>query len=65
VLFRSLGNSRLGEVVDRLGADLVVHGHAHHGAPVGKTTGGIPVYNVALVILQQQDPPMPYRVFDI
>jgi hypothetical protein len=25
-----LGSSRLGEVIDRNGADLVVHGHAHH-----------------------------------
>lgn len=64
-IFPYLGNSRLAEVVDRHGANLVVHGHAHHGSPDGKTTGGVPVHNVALHILQQQNPPVPYRIFDI
>lgn len=64
-IFPYLGSSRLAEVVDRHGANLVVHGHAHHGSPEGRTTGGIPVHNVAMHILQKQDPPMPYKVFDI
>lgn len=64
-IFPYLGNSRLSEVADRHGADLILHGHAHHGSPDGKTTGGIPVHNVALHILQSQDPPVPYRVFDV
>jgi uncharacterized protein len=60
-----LGTSRLAEVVDRHGADLIVHGHAHHGSLEGKTTGGIPVHNVAITLLQSQKPPAAYRVFDI
>src|SRR5690242_18935458 len=52
-----LGTSRLAEVIDRHGANLVIHGHAHHGEAEGKTTGGIPVHNVALAILQSADPP--------
>jgi uncharacterized protein len=60
-----LGTSRLAEVVDRHGADLVLHGHAHHGKLEGKTTGGSPVYNVAITLLQEQQPPAVYRVFDI
>lgn len=64
-IFPYLGNSRLSEVADRHGANLIVHGHAHHGSADGKTTGGIPVHNVALQILQQQNPPCPYRVFDV
>lgn len=60
-----LGTSRLAEVVDRHGADLIVHGHAHHGSLVGKTTAGIPVHNVAITLLQSQKPPAAYRVFDI
>jgi uncharacterized protein len=64
-IYPYLGNSRFAEVVDRHGASLVVHGHAHHGSADGKTTAGIPVYNVALSILQRLDPPMPYRVFDV
>lgn len=43
-----LGNSALGRVVDRHKVDLVLHGHAHIGAPEGTTPGGIPVRNVAL-----------------
>jgi Icc-related predicted phosphoesterase len=64
-IFPYLGTSRLAEVVDRHGANLVIHGHAHHGAREGKTTGGIPVYNVALHLLQTMDPPAAYRIFDV
>jgi uncharacterized protein len=64
-IYPYLGSSRLAEVIDRHGADLVVHGHAHHGSPEGKTTAGIPVHNVAMHILQQQNPPIPYKVFEV
>jgi Icc-related predicted phosphoesterase len=64
-IYPYLGNSRLAEVIDRHGANLVVHGHAHHGTADGRTTSGIPVHNVALSILQRQTPPMPYRVFEV
>ncbi|HEY1657852.1 MAG TPA: hypothetical protein VGG14_05875 [Candidatus Sulfotelmatobacter sp.] len=53
------------EVVDRHGADLVLHGHAHNGQLEEKTTGGSPVYNVAITLLQQRQPPSDYRVFDL
>ncbi len=64
-IFPYLGTSRLSEVVDRHGANFIVHGHAHHGTREGKTVGGIPVYNVALHLLQSQDPPRAYRIFDV
>jgi len=64
-IFPYLGTSRLGEVVDRHGANLIVHGHAHHGGREGKTVGGIPVYNVALHLLQDLQPPAAYRLFDV
>jgi len=64
-IFPFLGTTRLAEVVDRHGADLVVHGHAHHGQLEGKTTGGTPVYNVAITLLQAREPSTAYRVFDI
>lgn len=60
-----LGTSRLAEVIDRHGADLVVHGHAHHGTLEGKTLSGIPVHNVAITLLQSQSPSAAYRVFDV
>jgi Icc-related predicted phosphoesterase len=60
-----LGSSRLAEVIDRHGAKLALHGHAHHGKPDGKTTGGVPVHNVALSLLMQHNGGKPYRVFDV
>jgi uncharacterized protein len=64
-IFPFLGTSRLAEVVDRHGADLVLHGHAHSGQLEGKTAGGVPVQNVAITLLQAQQPSTIYRVFDI
>jgi Icc-related predicted phosphoesterase len=64
-IFAFMGTTRLAEVVDRHGADLVLHGHAHHGKLEGKTIGGSPVYNVAITLLQAQQPSAAYRVFDI
>jgi Icc-related predicted phosphoesterase len=60
-----LGSSRLSEVIDRHGAVLALHGHAHHGRPDGKTTGGVPVHNVALSLLMQHNGGKPYRVFEV
>ncbi len=52
-LYPFLGSSLLCDPIDRLGADLVVHGHAHYGAERGQTEAGIPVRNVALPVLQR------------
>ncbi len=60
-----LGSSRLAEVIDRHQAVIAFHGHAHHGKPDGKTIGGVPVHNVAVSLLMAQDPPRPYRVFEV
>jgi Icc-related predicted phosphoesterase len=46
-----LGSYLLAEAVDRAGADLVVHGHAHRGSRTGTTPGGIPVRNVAAPVI--------------
>lgn len=60
-----LGSSRLAEVIDRHGAKLALHGHAHHGKPDGKTSGGVPVHNVALSLVMQHNGGKPYKVFDV
>jgi len=60
-----LGSSRLAEVIDRHQAAIAFHGHAHHGKLNGKTTGGVPVHNVALSLLMGADGGKPYRVFDV
>jgi uncharacterized protein len=64
-IFPFMGTSRLAEVVDRHGADLVVHGHAHHGKIEGRTTAGVPVHNVAISLLQAQKLPSVYKIFDL
>src|SRR5690606_20679613 len=52
-------------VVDRYeNVKLVLHGHAHRGAPEGRTARGVPVYNVALPVLRTLGD-TPYRVFEV
>lgn len=64
-IFPFMGTSRLAEVVDRHGADLVVHGHAHNGKLAGRTPTGVTVHNVAISLLQAQQPSSVYRIFDL
>jgi Icc-related predicted phosphoesterase len=65
-LFPFLGSSRLEEPLNRYGVTAVFHGHAHNGSLQGYTTGGIPVYNVALPLLQKAFPGQPqYRLVDV
>jgi len=56
-----LGSYLLGEAVDRAGADLVLHGHAHRGKEKAATPGGIHVRNVALPVLNRAFRPLPPR----
>ena len=55
-----LGSYLLAEAVDRAGADLVLHGHAHRGTERGMTPGGIKVRNVAQPVIDA-----PFRVFEL
>lgn len=47
-----LGSGRLAGPIGMHRPDLVVHGHAHHGTPVG-TIGSVPVHNVAVQVTGQ------------
>ena len=65
-IFPFLGSSRLEEPLNRYAASVVFHGHAHRGHPEGKTSAGVPVYNVALPLLQHLYPDRsPFRVVEI
>jgi Icc-related predicted phosphoesterase len=55
-IFPFLGSSRLEEPLNRYRVALAVHGHAHRGAPEGRTSSGIPVYNVALPLMKRLFP---------
>jgi uncharacterized protein len=62
-LFPFLGTSRLAEAIDRRGVDVIIHGHAHHGSPYGRTPGNIPVYNVSRFV-QMEHAGKPYCVLE-
>jgi Icc-related predicted phosphoesterase len=65
-IFPFLGSSRLEEPLSRFDVTAVFHGHAHKGAPEGKTHTGIPVYNVAHQVLEKAYPDRPaFRLFEL
>lgn len=51
-IYPFLGSYLLAEAIDEGYADLVFHGHAHHGVEKGFTPRGIPVRNVALPVIR-------------
>jgi Icc-related predicted phosphoesterase len=65
-IFPFLGSSRLEDPINRYQVDAVLHGHAHHGSPEGRTTAGVPVYNVSMPLLRRHfaDRP-PFRVLEV
>jgi Icc-related predicted phosphoesterase len=65
-IFPWLGSSRLEEPLTRYQVSAVVHGHAHKGSPEGRTTTGIPVYNVSLPLLRARYPDQPaFRIIEV
>src|SRR3954468_16027836 len=65
-IFPFLGSSRLEDPLSRFDVTAVFHGHAHKGAPEGKTQTGIPVYNVAHAVLKASYPDRPpFRIFEV
>jgi Icc-related predicted phosphoesterase len=65
-IFAYLGCGRLEEPLHNYPVDAVFHGHAHHGAPEGRTANGIPVYNVALPLLRvTMTDQVPIRVVEL
>lgn len=65
-IFPFLGSSRLEDPLTRFEVTAVFHGHAHKGAPEGKTSSGIPVFNVAYAVLKANYPDRPpYRLFEV
>jgi Icc-related predicted phosphoesterase len=48
-----LGSYLLAQSIDRAGADICIHGHAHGGSEKGVTPGGVPVRNVAQAVIKR------------
>ena len=57
-IFPFLGSYFLAEAIDRGGAHLALHGHAHGGSEKGVTPGGVNVRNVAVPVINAA-----YRVY--
>jgi uncharacterized protein len=51
-IYPFLGSSRLLSPIETLGADVIFHGHAHHGSYRGATPAGIHVFNVSMQVLE-------------
>lgn len=65
-IFPYLGSGRLEEPINRYRVTTVFHGHAHRGTPEGRTSTGIPVYNVAMPLLTRINPDrLPYLVVNL
>jgi|SRR5688572_4640041 Icc-related predicted phosphoesterase len=58
-IFPYLGSGRLEEPINRYRVSAVFHGHAHRGTAEGRTTTGVPVYNVAMPLLARLNPDRP------
>lgn len=57
-IYPFLGSYLLAEAIDSVGADLVLHGHAHGGREKGATAAGVPVRNVAQPVIRR-----PYGIY--
>lgn len=64
-IFPFLGNDRLAEPLDRFGAAVAFHGHAHIGTFRGQTPGGVPVFNVSHALLKRDGIGEMYYVHEI
>jgi Icc-related predicted phosphoesterase len=65
-IYPFLGSSRFEEPLTRYSVSAVFHGHAHRGSPEGRTSSGIPVFNVCLPLLKTLYPDRPpFRLFEV
>src|SRR5262245_3224512 len=64
-IYPFLGSSRLEEPLERYSVSAAFHGHAHRGQPEGRTTKGVPVFNVSWPLLQKVRPERPFHVLEL
>lgn len=64
-IYPFLGCSRLAEPLNRHKVVAAFHGHAHTGSLEGHTTDGVPVYNVAIPILQKSGNRWPFYLLEV
>ena len=64
-IYPFLGCSRLEDPINRFPVSAVFHGHAHHGAPEGRTRTNVPVYNVSASLMREVFPDRPFRLIEV
>jgi len=65
-IFPFLGSSRLEGPLNRFAVHAVFHGHAHAGTLQGKTSEGIPVFNVSQPLLEKLQPDkLPFHLLEV
>jgi Icc-related predicted phosphoesterase len=64
-IYPFLGCSRLEDPIARFPVSAVFHGHAHHGAPEGRTRNNVPVYNVSASLMRAVFPDRPFRLIEL
>jgi Icc-related predicted phosphoesterase len=64
-IYPFLGCSRLEDPITRFPVSAVFHGHAHHGAPEGRTRTNVPVFNVCASLMREVFPDRPFRVIEL
>ena len=64
-IYPFLGCSRLEDPITRFPVSAVFHGHAHHGAPEGRTRTNVPVFNVSASLMREVFPDRPFRVIEV
>lgn len=65
-IYPFLGSSRLEEPLTRYPVDVILHGHAHHGCPEGRSQSGAPVFNVSMPLLRRTWPDRPaFRIVEL
>lgn len=64
-IYPFLGCSRLEDPLTRFPVTAVFHGHAHHGAPEGRTRTNVPVYNASASLMRERFPARPFALVEI
>jgi Icc-related predicted phosphoesterase len=64
-IYPFLGCSRLEDPITRFPVTAVVHGHAHHGQPEGRTRTNVPVYNVSASLMRERYPHRPFHMLEL
>lgn len=65
-VFPFMGSTRLEEPLNHHHVTAAFHGHAHHGSLEGRTSSGVPVYNVSHPLLKKSYPDRPaFRILQL